>query len=67
MSEKDVFSVADAAQEIGCSVSELIDMMVSDGLLMKDENDEIMPGIHPDLVRLGDPSPFDRYGRAVRT
>lgn len=49
MSEKDVFSVADAAQEIGCSVSELIDMMVSDGLLMKDENDEIMPGIHPDL------------------
>lgn len=53
----DIVSIADAAAECGMTVAEFLGQMVSDGLLMRDEDGDLMPGLHPDLQPV---TPFDR-------
>lgn len=45
----DIVSIADAAAECGMTIAEFLEQMEADGLLMRDEHGNLIPGLHPDL------------------
>lgn len=53
----DIVSIADAAAECGMTVAEFLEQMEADGLLLRDEHGNLIPGLHPALQPV---TPFDR-------
>jgi hypothetical protein len=52
MENDQVLSIADAAQECGMTVSEFIDQMTRDGLLIEHPNGGCIASPHPDIREL---------------